>query len=136
MDGGHREPREGSAGMSTDARAIKPLDGIVDDPQTRDRIHSLRGVLPRGGPAAAPRHLLARLRRAAYPCPTGPQLPPRVRLGGLSGRPRLLSASVAYAGILAVPHSLDGPRSHHGHLSGALHALPRAPRPAARDRPQ
>ena len=42
----------------------------------------------------------------------------------------LVSASLADAGVLAVPDRLDGPRPDQRDLPGALHALPRAPRPA------
>ena len=48
----------------------------------------------------------------------------------------LLSASVADAGLLAVPDRVDGLRSHDGDLPGALHALPRAPRPREALRPE
>ena len=40
----------------------------------------------------------------------------------------VVSASVADAGVLAVPDGVDGPRPDDGDLSGALHALSRAPR--------
>ena len=49
---------------------------------------------------------------------------------GLSSYPH----PVADAGLLAVPDRLDGPRSDDGHLPGALHALPGAPRPRRRPR--
>ena len=49
-------------------------------------------------------------------------------------RPLVVSASVADAGLLGIPDGLDGPRSDHGDLSGALHALPRGSRPAGRSR--
>ena len=42
----------------------------------------------------------------------------------------VVSASVADAGLLAVPDRLDGHRPDQRDLPGALHALPRAPRPA------
>ena len=50
--------------------------------------------------------------------------------GGLSS----LSASLADARLLAVPHRVDGPRADHGHLPGPLQPLPGAPRPEE-DRP-
>ena len=53
------------------------------------------------------------------------QFPPRSR----RPRPLLLSASVADAGLLAVPHRLDGPRADHGDLPGALHEISRGARP-------
>ena len=43
---------------------------------------------------------------------------------GLSSYPH----PVADAGLLAVPHGVDGARPHHGHLPGPLHALPAQPR--------
>ena len=49
--------------------------------------------------------------------------------GGLSSLP----APVADAGLLAVPHRLDGPRPADGDLPGPLHEVPAGPRPG-RDR--
>ena len=40
--------------------------------------------------------------------------------GGLSS----LSAPLAHARLLGVPHGLDGPGPHHGHLPGAVQPLP------------
>ena len=48
------------------------------------------------------------------------RLPP----GGLAQRRLLLPAPVADAGLLAVPHGLDGPRPDHGDLPGPLHEVP------------
>ena len=48
-------------------------------------------------------------------------------------RPVVVSASVADAGLLAVPDGLDGPRPDHVDLPGALQPLPRGSR-AARSR--
>ena len=48
----------------------------------------------------------------------------RQEVGGR--RPVLLSASVADAGLLAVPDRLDGHRADQRDLPGALHALPRS----------
>ena len=48
----------------------------------------------------------------------------------------VVSASVAHARFLAVPHGVDGPRAPDGDLPGALHALPRQSRPRADRRPQ
>jgi hypothetical protein len=42
-----------------------------------------------------------------------------------------LSASLADAGLLAVPHRLDGPRTDAGDLSGPRHEVPRQPRAGA-----
>ncbi len=41
----------------------------------------------------------------------------------------VLSASVADAGLLAVPHGVDGPRPADGDLPGALHEVSAGPRP-------
>ena len=40
-----------------------------------------------------------------------------------------LSASVADAGFLGIPHRVHGPRPDHGHLSGPLQPLPGRSRP-------
>ena len=61
------------------------------------------------GPSAGPAH------RAAA-C----QLPPRVAAGR---RAVVLSASLAHARLLGVPHRLDGPGADHGHLPGAVQPL-------------
>ena len=53
------------------------------------------------------------------------ELPPGAAAGR---RPVVLSASVADARLLAVPHGLDGPRPDHGDLPGALQPLPRRSR--------
>ncbi|CFE02971.1 Uncharacterised protein [Bordetella pertussis] len=44
-----------------------------------------------------------------------------------TARPVFLSAPLADAGLLAIPHRLDGHRPHQCHLPGPLHALPRTP---------
>ena len=48
----------------------------------------------------------------------------------------LLSASVAHAGFLAIPHGVDGPGSDDGDISGAIRALSRASRHRPALRPQ
>ena len=48
----------------------------------------------------------------------------------------LLSASVADAGLLAVPDRVDGPGPDHGDLPGALPEIPARPRPRRTDGPQ
>ena len=50
--------------------------------------------------------------------------------------PVLLSASLADAGLLAVPHRVHGPGPDDGDLPGALRALSGAPRPRAALGPQ
>ena len=47
-------------------------------------------------------------------------------------RTLVLSASVADAGLLAVPDRVDGPRTDHGDLPGALHEVSRGARPRPR----
>jgi pyruvate dehydrogenase E1 component len=47
-----------------------------------------------------------------------------------------LSAPLADAGLLELPHRLDGHRPAERDLPGALHALPGKPRPDREDRPQ
>ena len=51
-------------------------------------------------------------------------------------RPLLLPAPVADAGLLAVPHGLDGPRADHGHLPGPVHEVPQGARPDGHVRAQ
>ena len=55
---------------------------------------------------------------------------------GSGRRPVVVSASVADAGLLAVPDGVDGPRPDDGDLPGALRALPRTPRHRAGERSQ
>ena len=50
------------------------------------------------------------------------------------GRPVVLPAPVADAGLLAVPHGVDGPRPDHGDLPGPVPQVPEQPRPG-RHRP-
>ena len=52
------------------------------------------------------------------------------------GGPVLLSSSVADAGLLGIPHGLDGTGADHGHLSGALQPLSRRPRAQGARRPE
>ena len=100
----------------------------------RDRLQPL---LPRPGPPRRRRHRLLpgpRLARHLRPrLPRRPadreaagKLPPRAAAGR---RPVVLSASLADAGLLAVPDGVDGPRPDHGDLPGALQPLPGTPRP-------
>ena len=72
----------------------------------------------------APRHLCPRLPRRPAHRRAAAELPP----GGRRQGPVVLSASLADAGLLAVPHRLDGPRAADGDLSGALPELPARPR--------
>ena len=52
------------------------------------------------------------------------------------GRPVVLSAPLAHAGILAVPDGVDGARADHVDLPGPLQPLPRGSRPEARVEPE
>jgi hypothetical protein len=74
-----------------------------------------------------PRRPPERRRPEALPPGTdGARLHPRQR----RTRPQQLPASVPDAGLLAVPHRLDGHRPDQLDLPRALHALPHAPQPA------
>ena len=86
------------------------------------------GVHP--GPLLA-RHLRARLPRRPPDRGAAAALPRRKSAGD---GPVVVSASVADAGLLAVPDRVDGPRPDDGDLPGALHALPGAPRHRASQR--
>ncbi len=57
----------------------------------------------------------------------------RHELRGTPG-PLLLSASLADEGFLAVPHRIDGHRTHQLHLPGSFHALSGKSRPDSRHR--
>ena len=64
--------------------------------------------------------LLGRLDRTA-----AGELPPRV---GAGRRAVVLSASLAHARLLGIPHGVDGPGPDHGHLSGPVQPLSGRPR--------
>ena len=82
--------------------------------------------------AFGPRHVCAGLSRRPDKRGRAQQLPP----GGRWQRPVVLSASLADARFLAVPHRVDGPGTDHGYLPGALHALPARPGDHRRRRSQ
>ncbi len=100
--------------------------------------HFLHGK--QGTPAAGP-GLLPGPRRAGDLRPgvsAGPaqraavdQFPPRA---AARRRAVVLSAPLADARLLGVPHGLDGPGADHGHLPGPLQPLPGGPRHQARRR--
>jgi hypothetical protein len=75
---------------------------------------------------AAPWHLRACLSRRTSERGEADELPPRAERGR---RPLLVSAPVADARVLGISHGVDGHRADHRDLPGALHALPRRPRP-------
>ena len=90
-------------------------------PRRRPRVHA--------GPLLARASTRARSSRAASP---------RSRCASSAWRSAAtgsaqLPAPVADAGLLAVPHGLDGPRPADGDLPGPLHEVPAGPRPG-RDR--
>ena len=66
-------------------------------------------------------HLRARVSRGTSLGREARELPPRAEGGR---RALVVSASVADARLLGIPHGVDGPRSDQVDLSGALHALP------------
>ena len=80
---------------------------------------------------AAPGHLRARVPRRPDRRDAPRELPARAEA---RRRALLVSAPVADAGLLGIPDGLDGARSDHGDLPGALHALPRGSRPEAERR--
>ena len=73
---------------------------------------------------SAPGHLRARFPARAAHRGTARQFPPGGRRQGLV----VLSASLADARFLALPDGVHGPRSAHGHLSGAVHEVSAGPR--------
>ncbi len=110
------------------------LDVCVGGDALRSRVQPF---LPRAGGRTAtgghhllpgPRvagHLRARVSRRAAAGREAAQLPPRARA---RRRTLVVSAPVADAGLLAVPDGLDGARSDHVDLPGALQPLPRGSR--------
>ena len=97
------------------------------------RPHGLAARRPRLPPGP----FVARLLREGVPrgAPErgrAPSLPP----GGRRGRALVVSASVADAGLLAVPDGLDGARPADGDLPGALHEVPGRARDRRRRRSQ
>ena len=134
----HRDHPAGQQGLVRARRPHRQLP-VGRDP-LRHRLHAFlaggrrqprRRPDLRAGPFLA-RHLCPRLPRGAPHRGAAPRLPP----GGRRQGPVVLSASLADAGFLAVPHRLDGPRPPDGDLPGALPALPAPPRPRADGRPQ
>ena len=88
-------------------------------------------------PRLPPGPFVARLLRAGVPRGAPERgraapLPP----GGRRGRALVVSASVADAGLLAVPDGLDGSRPADGDLPGAVHEVPGRARDRRRRRSQ
>ena len=81
---------------------------------------------------AVPGHLRALVHGGADQRGDARQLPLRDRRQG----PQLLSAPLADARLLAVPHRLDGARAADGDLPGAVHEIHAQPRPYRHGRPQ
>ena len=79
-----------------------------------------------------PGRLRPRVPRGPHPRGADAQVPH----GGRRRRAPVLPAPVADAGLLAVPHGLDGPRPADGDLPGPLHEVPAGPRPGRDRRPQ
>ncbi len=111
------------ANKNDDDRAESFLEFAARGPRRRPRL------LP--GPLLA-RHLRARPAGRPIHRRAAAQLPAR---GGRQGRV-LLSASLADAGLLAVPYRVDGPRADPGDLHGALSKVPARARPRADREPQ
>ena len=123
------------ANRLSDGHRRTHLDLRVGGDALRDRVQPLLprpepgqrrrpGLLP--GPRLA-RHLRARVPRGPALGREAAQLPAGARRGR---RPVVVSAPVADARLLAVPHGLDGPRPDHVDLPGALQPLPRGSRAA------
>ena len=148
---GARAPRDGARPLERD-RDRAPGERGVDRARRPHRElpvrgDALRGRLrpflagPLGGPSRRPRLppgplvpglLRARVpRRAALRGRAAP-LP----AGGRRRRAVVVPAPVADAGVLAVPHRLDGARPADGDLPGAVHEVPRRARDRRARRPQ
>ena len=115
--------------ISTYASAATLLRGRLQPLLPRPGRAGLRrrpGLLP--GPRLAG-HLRARLSRRPAHRGAARELPPRARAGR---RALLVSAPLADAGLLGVPHGLDGPGPDHGDLPGAVQPLPGGSRPRGR----
>ncbi len=99
-------PRRRSTRSASIISGARPPSSIPGD-MVFIQGHSSPGIYARAYPRRAPE------RGAAAPFPPGS--------GRLRDRAVLLSASVADAGLLAVPDRVHGPRAHDGDLPGALH---------------
>ncbi len=108
--------RSGSTTSSAgNGRSQRRRHGLLPGPRLA---RHLRPGVPRG-----PAHRASSWRTSAASCKPG---------GGLS----LLSAPVADARLLGVPHRLHGARPDHGHLPGPVQPLPGGPRAAKDSGPQ
>ncbi len=91
-------------------------------PRQGSRVGRRPGLLP--GPRLS-RHLRARVSGRAHHRDATRELPPRAAPGW---RALVVSAPLAHADLLGVPHRLDGTRADHRDLSGAIQPLSGGPR--------
>ena len=124
-DGGARQPRPSRARRAHRQLRLRrrPVRGRLQ-PLLPRRAGRRPGVLPA---ALGARGLRQGLPRGQAVGRQPDALPAR---DGRQG-PVVVPPSVSDALVLAVPHRLDGPGADQRDLPGALHALPRRPRPAA-----
>ena len=122
--GARRTHRELPVVRAVVRHRIRPLLARADG-RARWRPHL------RAGPRVA-RHLRARLRRGAPDRAAAAGVPP----GERRQRHSLVSASMADARLLAVPHGVDGTRAADGDLPGAVPQVSRRPRPRQHREPQ
>ena len=97
------------------------LQSLLPRPR-RERLRRRPGLFP--GPRLA-RHVRPGVSRRPAHRAESDQLPPRAAAGR---RAVVVSASVADARVLGVPHGLDGPRADHGDLPGPVQSLSHRPR--------
>jgi hypothetical protein len=128
--GARRAHRELPVGGDALRGRLQPLLACaVGHARRRPRLHPgpllarrLRPRVPRGPPHRRPAQALS---------------PGARRQGPLRRqRARLVPAPVAHAGLLAVPHGVDGARADHGDLPGAVHEVPAGPRHGGHRGPQ
>src|SRR5947207_1969003 len=118
---------------STSREAEMAVLQDIDPQETHEWLEALEAVLREDGPERSARgrprllpgplvagHLRARVARGPADRRGPRRLPPR----DLEGRPGLVPAPVADAGVLAVPDGLDGSRAADVDLPGALHEVP------------
>src|SRR4029079_10725178 len=93
--------------------------------------------IPGRRPRLLPGALVAGVLRPGLPgrAPDGGTAQP-VPPGGRRWWPVVVSASLVDAGLLAVPHRVDGARTTHGHLSGTVPEIFALPWPGRHDATQ